>query len=147
MTAGHPRYTFGIKELLSGVDFIPAMVGMFAVSELMRRVTETAGAADFAQTRFKSFHRLCGPVLRFNFNIWRGNTIGTAIGILPGAGADIAAWISYSVGKKFSKHPSSSAGAPRKAWSMPVPPTTPPSRAPGCRRWCSAFRATASPLS
>ena len=106
VTAGHPRYTFGVKELLSGVDFIPAMVGMFAVSELMRRVTENAGAADFAQTKFKNFFTGLWPVLKkYKLNIWRGNVIGTAIGILPGAGADIAAWISYSVGKKFSKNP------------------------------------------
>lgn len=106
VTAGFPRYTFEVKELLSGIDFIPAMVGMFAVSELMRRVTETEGDADFAQTKFKSFFTGLWPVLRkFQFNIWRGNIIGTAIGILPGAGADIAAWISYSVGKKFSKNP------------------------------------------
>ena len=82
------------------------MVGMFAVNELMRRVTETAGDADFAQTKFGSFFTGLWPVLKkFQFNIWRGNIIGTAIGILPGAGADIAAWISYSVGKKFSKNP------------------------------------------
>jgi TctA family transporter len=106
VTAGHPRYTLGIKELLSGIDFIPAMVGMFAVSELMRRVTENAGSADFAQTKFQSFFKGLWPVLkRYKLNIWRGNVIGTAIGILPGAGADIAAWISYSVGKKFSKDP------------------------------------------
>jgi putative tricarboxylic transport membrane protein len=106
VSQGHPRYTFGVKELLSGIDFIPAMVGMFAVSELMRRVTETAGTADFAQTKFKSFFTGLFPVLRkYQKNIWRGNTIGTAIGILPGAGADIAAWISYSVGKRFSKNP------------------------------------------
>jgi putative tricarboxylic transport membrane protein len=106
VSQGHPRYTMGFKELLSGIDFIPAMVGMFAVSELMRRVTETAGEADFAQTKFKSFFSGLFPVLRkYQKNIWRGNTIGTVIGILPGAGADIAAWISYSVGKRFSKEP------------------------------------------
>ncbi len=106
VSQGHPRYTFGIKELLSGIDFIPAMVGMFAVSELMRRVTETAGQSDFAQTKFKSFFTGLMPVLRkYQKNIWRGNVIGTIIGILPGAGADIAAWISYSVGKRFSKDP------------------------------------------
>ncbi len=106
VTAGFPPYTFEVKELLSGIDFIPAMVGMFAVSDLMRRVTETEGEADFAQTKFKSFFTGLWPVLRkFQFNIWRGNIIGTAIGILPGAGADIPAWIRYSVGKKFSKNP------------------------------------------
>lgn len=144
VTAGFPRYTFGIKELLSGVDFIPAMVGMFAVSELMRRVTENAGEADFAQTKFKSFFRGLWPVLKkYNFNIWRGNVIGTAIGILPGAGADIAAWISYSVGKKFSKTPETFGKAPKKVSSMPEPRTTPRSQARGCLRWCLAFRATA----
>ena len=53
-----------------------------------------------------AFLRGLWPVLRkFQFNIWRGTVIVTAIGILPGAGADIVASISYSVGKKFSKNP------------------------------------------
>jgi len=47
-----------------------------------------------------------GPIWRrYWFNFLRGSAIGTVIGALPGAGADIAAWISYAVSKRFSKEP------------------------------------------
>jgi TctA family transporter len=51
------------------------------------------------------FRGLGRVVWRYRLNLVRGNLIGTAIGILPGAGADIAAWISYAVAKRFSKEP------------------------------------------
>lgn len=106
VTAGHPRFAFGEKELFSGVPFIPAMVGMFAISEILRTVTAAGRPARPIQHVFGPIYRgVFAVIRRFWKNLWRGNVIGTLIGILPGAGADIAAWISYSVGKRFSKEP------------------------------------------
>ena len=106
ITAGHPRFTFGSVELMGGVSFIPAMIGMFAVSEVLRYVASTHERKPLAQQRIGNVFRGLGPVLaRYKLNILRGGVLGTAIGILPGAGADIAAWISYAVSKRFSKEP------------------------------------------
>lgn len=106
VTSGHPRFTLGVINLLAGVSFIPAMVGMFAIAEILRNLPTIRTAAEVQVRRFGSILRGTGTVLRRHpVNLVRGNTIGTAIGILPGAGADIAAWISYAVGKRFSKHP------------------------------------------
>jgi TctA family transporter len=59
-----------------------------------------------AQQRIGNVFKGLGPVLaRYKVNILRGGVLGTAIGILPGAGADIAAWITYAVSKRFSKEP------------------------------------------
>ncbi len=59
-----------------------------------------------AQQRIGNVFRGLAPVLaRYKLNLLRGGVIGTAIGILPGAGADIAAWISYAMAKRFSKEP------------------------------------------
>jgi TctA family transporter len=106
VTSGHPRFTLGVINLLAGVSFIPAMVGMFAIAEILRNLPTIRTAAEVQVRRFGSILRGTGTVLRRHpVNLVRGNTIGTAIGILPGAGADIAAWISYAVGKRFSKDP------------------------------------------
>jgi putative tricarboxylic transport membrane protein len=106
VTAGYPRFTFGSVELMGGVSFIPAMIGMFAVSEVLRYVTTTSRPVEAPHQAIVHVFRGLGRVLwRYKVNLMRGNVIGTAIGVLPGAGADIAAWISYAVAKRFSKEP------------------------------------------
>ena len=105
-TAGHPRFTFGSVELLQGISFIPAMIGMFALSELLRgAVTVDERNAVIAQKVGNIFHGVWSVFKRYWFNFLRGSGIGVFIGALPGAGADIAAWISFAVSKKFSKTP------------------------------------------
>ena len=106
IVGGHPRFTFGSVELLGGISFIPAMIGMFAVSEVLRYATTTIHLPDVSQTPIGNLFKGLGPILRrYKWNLLRGSAIGTAIGALPGAGADIAAWISFAVSKKFSKEP------------------------------------------
>ncbi|MCI4665852.1 MAG: tripartite tricarboxylate transporter permease [Neomegalonema sp.] len=104
LMAGHPRFTFGSAELSGGVSFIPAMIGMFAVSEVLRFVTTTArGRADAPQQPLRRIFAGVAPVLwRYRLNLGRGGLLGAFTGILPGAGSDIAAWISYGVSKEFS---------------------------------------------
>ncbi|HRD74538.1 MAG TPA: tripartite tricarboxylate transporter permease [Hyphomicrobiaceae bacterium] len=104
--AGHPRFTFGSVELLQGVSFIPAMIGMFAISELLRGAVTVDQVGRVVAQQVGSIFFGVGTVFRrYWLNFIRGSFIGTAIGALPGAGADIAAWISYAVSKKFSKEP------------------------------------------
>src|SRR5918995_1540375 len=106
VTAGHPRFSFGNVELMGGVSFIPAMIGMFAIGEILRYATATKRPVEVAHQAIVHVFRGLGSVLwRYKVNLFRGNVIGTAIGVLPGAGADIAAWISYAVAKRFSKEP------------------------------------------
>jgi len=105
-TAGHPRFTFGNAELMGGVSFIPAMIGMFAISEVLRYVASTQKPLPVPQQSMGSVFGGLGPILRkYKMNIFHGSTLGAIIGILPGAGADIAAWISYALAKKRSKDP------------------------------------------
>lgn len=105
-TAGHPRFTFGNIELMGGVSFIPAMIGMFAISEVLRYVASTRTVIEVPQQSVGSVFSGLGAILmRYKFNIVRGSSIGAVVGILPGAGADIAAWICYAISKKRSKEP------------------------------------------
>jgi TctA family transporter len=106
ITAGYPRFTFGNVELMGGVSFIPAMIGMFAVSEVLRSVAAVTPPPKIMQEHIGNIFRGLGGVLwRYKSNVLRGSAIGTVVGALPGAGADIAAWIAYAIGKRFSKEP------------------------------------------
>ncbi|HWQ38796.1 MAG TPA: tripartite tricarboxylate transporter permease [Burkholderiales bacterium] len=104
--AAFPRFTFDNTELMGGINFIPMMIGMFAVSEVLRYVTSKDAPLHLAQERIGNIFRgQWELVRRYPAAAFRGSAVGTAIGALPGAGADIAAWISYAISKKFSKTP------------------------------------------
>jgi putative tricarboxylic transport membrane protein len=58
--AGHPRFTFGMDQILSGIELIPLMVGMFAVSELLRYIVNTGPAPMIVTDRIGNIFRACG---------------------------------------------------------------------------------------
>ena len=116
---GTARFTFGIAELYRGINFIPAMIGLFGLSEVLRNLLvidrrEDAQAPDAASpgTRTgwslrRSVETVFGSAVP---RLWRrkGPTlrsagIGATVGMLPGAGADIAAWVSLGVSRRLSK--------------------------------------------
>src|SRR5256712_4694234 len=104
--AGFPRFTFGNAELAGGLTLIPIMIGMFAVSEIIRNVATIDQPWEMAQTRIGNvFNGMWQLTRRYWLSIIRGSALGTAIGALPGAGADIAAWMSYAMSKRFSQEP------------------------------------------
>lgn len=105
-TTGFPRFTFGSWALLEGISFIPALIGMFALPEILRLLSQEAtvrklpeGAPGSALSKIgRAGRRYWWPSLR-------GSVMGTAIGSLPGAGADIAAWISVAVTRRATREP------------------------------------------
>jgi putative tricarboxylic transport membrane protein len=104
--AGFPRFTFGSAELAGGFTLIPIMIGMFAVSEILRNIGSIDEPWEMAQAKIGNvFHGMWGLAKRYPMQTLRGSVLGTAIGALPGAGADIAAWMSYAVSKRFSREP------------------------------------------
>jgi putative tricarboxylic transport membrane protein len=79
---------------------------MFAVSEILRYAVEHQGQAHLFKKQIGNvFNGMWGLFKRYPLQTLRGSILGTAIGALPGAGADIAAWMSYAMSKKFSKEP------------------------------------------
>ena len=104
--AAYPRFTMGIPELMSGIELIPMMVGMFAMSELLRYVTDMEPPAVVLTEKIGNiFSGMWGLLVKYPWQLIRGSALGTIIGIQPGAGADMAAWMSYATSKKFSKEP------------------------------------------
>ena len=103
---GQPRFTFGSTELLAGVHVIPVLIGLFAISEIMRRVSSTTPPATAYTGKIGNIYKGIFSLWRQHIpNFLRGNIVGVVVGALPGAGADIAAWLSYAISKKFSKTP------------------------------------------
>lgn len=106
ITLGYPRFTFGSTELLNGVDFIPAMIGLFGVSEILRNMGSSHLQYPITAVKAeKIFSGVAKTLWKYKANMVRAGGIGVFIGILPGAGADIAAWIAYAASKRFSKEP------------------------------------------
>ena len=104
--AAYPRFTFGSEELMSGLQLTPVMIGMFAVSEVIRyAVSRTAAVDGLTQGIGRIFRGQGALLLKHPVQVLRGSVLGTAIGALPGAGADIAAWIAYGLSKRFSRTP------------------------------------------
>jgi TctA family transporter len=102
---GVPRFTFGVPELLGGVEAIPVLVGVFAVSEVIRALV----SPEPPPLPRRKFGSILAGQLALTRKYWRqmtrGNIVGIIIGVLPGAGADMAAWVSYAMSKRFSKEP------------------------------------------
>lgn len=100
---GVPRFTFGLSDLLGGVEAIPVLVGVFAVSEVIRALV----APEPPPLPRRKFGSILAGQLALTRKYWRqmtrGNIVGIIIGVLPGAGADMAAWVSYAMSKRFSK--------------------------------------------
>jgi TctA family transporter len=104
--AGAPRYTFGNAELTGGISLIPVMIGMFAVSEVLRfAVREDKPVLAIDRPFGNVFSGMWALVRKHPRQLMRGSVLGTLVGALPGAGADIAAWVSYAMSKRFSREP------------------------------------------
>jgi putative tricarboxylic transport membrane protein len=102
--SGTPRFTFGQRELYGGLNFVSLAVGLFGVAEILRNLeSETKRTVMVKKVTNlwlskDDFRRITAPVLR-------GTGLGSALGVLPGAGHVLASFVSYSVEKRTSKHP------------------------------------------
>ncbi|SCX05607.1 Tripartite tricarboxylate transporter TctA family protein [Agrobacterium sp. DSM 25558] len=102
--SGTPRFTLGIREYADGLNFVAVAVGVFGIAEILRNLeNEKTRSVLMAKVSGllpskEDFKQMIGPVLR-------GTAIGSALGILPGGGAILAAFASYTVEKRVSKHP------------------------------------------
>jgi putative tricarboxylic transport membrane protein len=103
-STGTSRFTFGSEHLAAGITLVPAMIGFFSMSMVL-------GLMDNDETYVAKYEREPGVIVRiigqmlrqFKMVIFRSSVIGTIVGILPGAGANIASFIAYNETKRFSK--------------------------------------------
>jgi putative tricarboxylic transport membrane protein len=107
ITTGFPRFTFGYTELMGGIGFIPAMIGLFGISEVLKNVksSESLKAKSVNIRGNVSILKTLLIIWKHKWTLIKSAFIGTGIGALPGAGADIAAWVAYGMAKKTSRKP------------------------------------------
>ena len=108
---GQLRFTYGSDALMSGISLVPAMIGLFSISQVMKQAEnykKIINPVKIEGTDVKlrgKFLPTFGEIVKYVPNMIRSSIIGVMVGILPGAGGDIGAWLSYSQAKKASKHP------------------------------------------
>jgi putative tricarboxylic transport membrane protein len=112
ISTGVQRFTFGTLELFEGVDFIIAIVGLFAISELLFFLERHAGDGlkQVAVNKLKLTAKDIIQVLPASF---RGAVLGFVAGVLPGAGASLGSFMSYTLEKRFSDKGEFGKGDPR----------------------------------
>jgi putative tricarboxylic transport membrane protein len=105
--SGQERYTFDILELSNGVGLVPLMIGVFVLGEVFAQLENKADAITIMK---QSTNPADNAVSWAEFkpcvpHVIRGGLIGSFIGILPGLGSAIAAFVSYGEGKRRAKNP------------------------------------------
>ncbi len=105
MNSGYPRFTYGSPELEAGIGLVPALLGLFAVAQMLNMIGAKEWDAIEIKRQAGSLPRLLAYSLRRPVLLIRSSLIGVGVGVLPGAGASIASFLSYSEAKRFSKQP------------------------------------------
>jgi TctA family transporter len=101
---GTPRFTLGVRELYGGLNFVSVAVGMFGVAEILRNL-ETERAREVVVKKVRGLLLTREELRAIVAPIVRGTTLGSLLGVLPGAGHVLAAFASYSLEKRVSKRP------------------------------------------
>ncbi|MGC9493829.1 tripartite tricarboxylate transporter permease, partial [Vibrio genomosp. F10] len=100
-----PRFTFGVMDLYSGINVIPVLIGLFALSEAINQIEKIIKEKRAKVPKFS--HKLLSKkdLKEMMPTAVKSGLLGTSIGSVPGAGADISAFICYNEAKRVSKKP------------------------------------------
>ncbi|MBE6904897.1 MAG: C4-dicarboxylate ABC transporter permease [Ruminococcaceae bacterium] len=102
--SGNARFTFGVNALWGGITMIPAMVGLFAVSELLVKMKAGREARSTAM-QYQKESLSIKKFFSYSNTLVKSSLIGSFVGAVPGTGASIAAFMSYNEAKRCSKTP------------------------------------------
>lgn len=103
---GHPRFTFNTMELMGGISVVPALIGLFAIPQALL-LLKPAGKGESVMAPYIStpgvfWQTLC-DFLRRIWVVGLAGVIGVIVGIMPGAGGNIATFVAYNETKRFSR--------------------------------------------
>ena len=101
---GTPRFTFGITEYADGLSFVALAVGVFGIAEILRNL-EGEQDRTVLGTKLGGLFPSRADLKRMVAPMVRGTAIGSVLGILPGGGAVLASFASYTVEKRISANP------------------------------------------
>ena len=103
--SGRYRFTFGIQTLMDGLGLVPVIMGLFGISEVLLNLERPKQTQEIFAAPTRGLFPNRTDWRLSSVPILRGSVLGFCLGILPGAGAIIASFVSYAVEKKASKHP------------------------------------------
>ena len=103
--SGVERYTFGVLELQTGIDFLIAIIGIFALGEVFKSYKAMSQGTIKAQTKFGKIWVTKEEWKKSKWPILRSAPVGFIVGALPGAGGTMASLLAYNNEKQLSKHP------------------------------------------
>jgi len=103
--SGSFRFVYGFYNLLSGIDLVPFIMGLFGVSEVFLNIEKSLQQRTIYEGEIKNLLPNLRDWRESIIPIIRGSLIGFFIGILPGGGPVISSFASYAVEKKISRHP------------------------------------------
>ena len=98
---GVNRYTFGVVNLFSGIDFLVVVIGLFGIAELLNLVEVQIGD-NFAQSGLGKSLVNWADMAEVRWTMLRSSLIGFIIGVLPGTGASVASAIAYGTEKRLA---------------------------------------------
>lgn len=103
---GTPRFTFGSVELMGGVNWLPIMIGGFALPEVLKAISYPQSEMIRSLPGLKILRSIRKVELRrIVRSILSGGLVGTGIGFLPGANAPVAVYLAYGIARRWSKNP------------------------------------------
>ncbi|WP_319241210.1 tripartite tricarboxylate transporter permease [uncultured Propionivibrio sp.] len=106
VNSGLSRFTFEQPQIAEGISFVAVAMGLFGIGEIVRNLEhESGGARTAGIPRVGSLMPTRDEIRRIIAPIFRGTALGSILGILPGGGAMLASFASYSLEKKLSPHP------------------------------------------
>ena len=104
--SGGIRFTLGTDYLWDGISLVPALTGLFAISEMIAlSVSGGTISSEAKSTRIVSVFEGVRAVFVHWKTLLQGSVIGTIIGAIPGLGGTVAAFLSYTAAQQISKHP------------------------------------------
>ena len=101
---GTPKFVFGNVNLYSGIDFVPVAMGLFGIAEIICNFENNNIKVEKDTLKLKKLLPNKEEWKRTLPHIGRGTILGFIVGMLPGAGATIASFLSYDMAKRTSKH-------------------------------------------
>ncbi len=102
---GFYRYTYGSYDLEGGVELVPALLGFFAVAQMLTLLGTGEGTIAKVTSQAGALRKAVALPFKQPILVLRSSLIGVIVGVLPGAGASIASFVSYGEAKRFSKNP------------------------------------------
>jgi TctA family transporter len=105
VNSGVERFTFGIPELADGIGVVVVAMGLFGFAEIVLNL-EATEKRDVIHTKIKGLWLTLSQLRQAAPAVLRGTALGSMLGVLPGGGAMLSSFASYSIEKKLAKDPS-----------------------------------------